>query len=78
MTVDSLQESRTREESGAVPQNCLFCRESEVLKGLCNILPCRREMGQDFCSGNPEQGNRDVREDQLIGEEPPHVWMFSR
>lgn len=36
-------------------------------------------MGQEFCSGSPEQGNRDVRQDhQLTGEEPPRVWMFSR
>lgn len=50
-----------------------------MLKDLCNILLWMREMEQEFCLRNPEQGNRDVREDhQLIGEEPPRVWMFSR
>lgn len=34
-TVDSYGKAE-HIKSGAVPQNCLFCRESEVLRGLCN------------------------------------------
>lgn len=65
-------------------RNRLFCKKFEVLKGLNSMLLHRREMRQDFCLGNPDKENRDMKyvvqmmqqKPQAQGEEQPDIWMF--